>query len=324
MSSSVPDTQHSPDIQHRTGASAEVLLQLDDAGFRYGHLGKHINRRGTGLHRSGHRSSRWIFRNVNLQVRRGEVLAILGRNGVGKSTLLNSLIGLHSLTEGTIHLGGEPLDSLTPTERARLIAYLPQMEGRGISYTVTEYLLMGRAPYIGLFSSPSRRDREQVHTVMEELGLLDLAHSPLDQLSGGQRQQVGIARTLVQDAPLIVLDEPTSALDVANQAKVLRKIRQLRDAGYGVIFTTHNPDHALMLDATVALLGAHEVPYTMPDTAPSAAPQVPADAPAQLLTGRASEVLTSEVLSRTFNTGLTVAYSPELGRSSVHITTLGS
>lgn len=313
MSSSVPDTQHSPDIQHSADASAEVLLHLDDAGFRYGRRGKRINRRRAGLHRSGHRFSRWIFRNVNLQVRRGEVLAILGRNGVGKSTLLNCLIGLNSLTEGTVHLGGEPLDSLTATERARRIAYLPQMEGRGISYTVTEYLLMGRAPYIGLFSSPSSRDREQVHTVMEELGLLDLAHSPLDELSGGQRQQVGIARTLVQDAPLIVLDEPTSALDVANQAKVLRKIRQLRDSGYGVIFTTHNPDHALMLDATVALLGVHEA-----DTSSEAAK----DAPAQLLTGRASEVLTSEVLSRTFATDLSVVYSPQLGRSSVHMTSL--
>ena len=304
--------------ESRHSTDAEVLLRLDDAGFRYGHRGERIKHRRAGLHRSSHRSDRWIFRNVNLTVRRGEVLAILGRNGVGKSTLLNSLIGLHSLTEGTVHLGGDPLDSLTPTERARRIAYLPQMEGRGISYTVTEYLLMGRAPYIGLFSSPSRRDREQVQTVMEELDLLDLAHSPLDQLSGGQRQQVGIARTLVQDAPLIVLDEPTSALDVANQAKVLRKIRQLRDAGYGVIFTTHNPDHALMLDATVALLGAHDA-ANAPASKDSS---VSKDAPAQLLTGRASEVLTSDVLSRTFNTDLTVTYSPELGRSSVHMTSL--
>ena len=310
----------SSESRHSTGA--EVLLRLDDAGFRYSHRGERIKRRSsgrrTGLHRSGRRSNRWIFRNVNLTVRRGEVLAILGRNGVGKSTLLNSLIGLHSLTEGTVILGDEPLDSLTATERARRIAYLPQMEGRGISYTVTEYLLMGRAPYIGLFSAPSRRDREQVQTVMEELDLLDLAHSPLDQLSGGQRQQVGIARTLVQDAPLIVLDEPTSALDVANQAKVLRKIRQLRDAGYGVIFTTHNPDHALMLDATVALLGAHDA-ANAPASKDSS---VSKDAPAQLLTGRASEVLTSDVLSRTFNTDLTVTYSPELGRSSVHMTSL--
>ncbi|WP_294631188.1 ABC transporter ATP-binding protein [Rothia mucilaginosa] len=306
----------SSESRHSTGA--EVLLRLDDAGFRYSHRGERIKHRRTGLHRSGRRSNRWIFRNVNLTVRRGEVLAILGRNGVGKSTLLNSLIGLHSLTEGTVILGDEPLDSLTATERARRIAYLPQMEGRGISYTVTEYLLMGRAPYIGLFSAPSRRDREQVQTVMEELDLLDLAHSPLDQLSGGQRQQVGIARTLVQDAPLIVLDEPTSALDVANQAKVLRKIRQLRDAGYGVIFTTHNPDHALMMDATVALLSAHDEP----DAPASKDSSVSKDAPAQLLTGRASEVLTSEVLSRTFNTDLTVTYSPELGRSSVHMTSL--
>lgn len=308
--------------ESRHSTDAEVLLRLDDAGFRYGHRGERIKRRSSGrragLHRSSHRSDRWIFRNVNLTVHRGEVLAILGRNGVGKSTLLNSLIGLHSLTEGSVHLGGKPLDSLTSTERARRIAYLPQMEGRGISYTVTEYLLMGRAPYIGLFSSPSRHDREQVQTVMEELDLLDLAHSPLDQLSGGQRQQVGIARTLVQDAPLIVLDEPTSALDVANQAKVLRKIRQLRDAGYGVIFTTHNPDHALMLDATVALLGAHDA-ANAPASKDSS---VSKDAPAQLLTGRASEVLTSDVLSRTFNTDLTVTYSPELGRSSVHMTSL--
>lgn len=312
MSSSISDTRHAAD------ASAEVLLRLDDAGFRYSHRGERVKHRRAGLHRSSHRSDRWIFRNVNLTVHRGEVLAILGRNGVGKSTLLSSLIGLHSLTEGTVHLGGEPLDSLTATERARRIAYLPQMEGSGIAYTVTEYLLMGRAPYIGLFSSPSRQDRDKVQEMMEELGLIDLAHSPLDQLSGGQRQQVGIARTLVQDAPLIVLDEPTSALDVANQAKVLRKIRQLRDAGYGVIFTTHNPDHALMLDATVALLGAH-------DAADAPAPKdssVSEDTPAQLLTGRASEVLTSEVLSRTFNTDLTVAYSPELGRSSVHMTSL--
>lgn len=283
------------------------LLELKNAGLHYGHQSGERTR-------AGRRVDRWIFRNVNLSVHRGEVLAILGRNGVGKSTLLNSLIGLLSLNEGNVYLSGDPLDHLTPTERARRIAYLPQMEGSGISYTVTEYLLMGRAPYIGLFSSPSKRDRDQVEQTMEELGLVDIARSPLDQLSAGQRQQVGIARTLVQDAPLIVLDEPTSALDVANQAKILRKIHQLRESGYGVIFTTHNPDHALMLDATIALLGTHDLSND----------EVSKDTPAQLLIGQASEVLTSEVLSRTFNTGLTVTYSAELGRSSVQITSLDS
>ena len=98
----------------------------------------------------------------------------------------------------------------------------------------------------------------------------------------------------------------------------MRKIRQLRDAGYGVIFTTHNPDHALMLDATIALLGAHDEP----DAQVSKDSSVSGDKPAHLLIGQASEVLTSEVLSRTFNTDLTVTYSPELGRSSVQITGL--
>ena len=267
------------------------LLSLTDAGFRYD-------------------SHRWIFRNVALEVHPGEVLAILGRNGVGKSTLLNSLIGLHSLTEGHVELGGDPLDKLTAGERAHRIAYLPQMEGSGISYTVTEYLLMGRAPYIGLFSSPSKDDRAKVADVIEDLGLTALADRQLDQLSGGQRQQVGIGRTLVQDAPLIVLDEPTSALDLANQAKVLRKLRELRDAGYGVIFTTHNPDHALMLDAKVALLGAHGA-----EDKGTASTKTPA----HLLTGTADEVLTSEVLSETFEAPLRVIYSPELDRKTVQI-----
>lgn len=287
------------------------LLTLTEAGFRYD-------------------ATRWIFRNVDLQVHPGEVLAILGRNGVGKSTLLNALIGLRSLTEGTVLLGEDNLAKLTPGERARKVAYLPQMESSGISYTVSEYLLMGRAPYIGLFSHPSKDDRARVLQIIAELGLIEFAHSQVDQLSGGQRQQVGIGRTLVQDAPLIVLDEPTSALDLANQAKVLRKLRQLRDAGYGIIFTTHNPDHTLMLNAKVALLGAHahadeattqDPVHSDNENSASATPGTSKE-PAQLLTGEASEVLSGDILTRTFGAPLSVIYSAELDRKTVHITSI--
>jgi len=268
------------------------LLTLEHAGFHY-------------------HASRWIFRNVNVQVSSGEVFVILGRNGVGKSTLLNSIIGLLSLTEGKVILGDQDLRKLSAGERARHVAYLTQIEGSGISYTVAEYLLMGRAPYIGLFSSPSADDRARVMNVLQELGIEDLARAQIDKLSGGQRQQVGIGRALVQDAPLIVLDEPTSALDLANQAKVLLKLRQLRDDGYGVIFTTHNPDHALMLDAQVAVLGAPS------DTVVTAEEETP-----QLLLGKAQEVLTSDLLSKTFDAPLSVFYSPEIDRKTVHITGL--
>ena len=279
------------------------LLTLKNAGFRY-------DTRSQG---------RWIFHDVSFNVAPGEVLAILGRNGVGKSTLLNTVIGLLPLTEGEVVLGGKKLTELTASRRARYIAYLPQMESSGISYTVTEYLLMGRAPYVGLFSSPSKTDRAHVQQVIEELGLEEIARSQIDQLSGGQRQQVGIGRALVQDAPLIVLDEPTSALDLANQAKVLRKLRELRQKGYGVIFTTHNPDHALLMDAKVALLGVHEDTSNQGSNTQAPAGEVPR-APARLLTGSADEVLTSHTLSHTFKAPLSVIYSPELGRKTVHIT----
>lgn len=283
----------------------DSLLTLKNAGFRYDTRSR------------GH----WIFHDVNLNVAPGEVLAILGRNGVGKSTLLNTIIGLLPLTEGEVVLGDKKLTELTASQRARHIAYLPQMENSGISYTVTEYLLMGRAPYVGLFSSPSKTDRAHVQQVIEELGLEEIARSQIDQLSGGQRQQVGIGRALVQDAPLIVLDEPTSALDLANQAKVLRKLRELRQKGYGVIFTTHNPDHAFLMEAKVALLGAHEDALAQ-DSSTHTPTGETSRAPARLLTGNADEVLTSHMLSHTFKAPLSVIHSPELGRKTVHITGL--
>ena len=156
---------------------------------------------------------------------------------------------------------------------------------------------------------------------MRSFGLEEIARSQIDQLSGGQRQQVGIGRALVQDAPLIVLDEPTSALDLANQAKVLRKLRELRQKGYGVIFTTHNPDHAFLMEAKVALLGAHEDALTQ-DSSTHTPTEETSRAPARLLTGNADEVLTSHLLSHTFKAPLSVIHSPELGRKTVHITGL--
>lgn len=275
------------------------LLTLTNAGFQYG----------------SRPHTPWIFRNLDLEVAPGEILAILGCNGVGKSTLLNTLIGLLPLTEGKICLGGRELSHLGTAQRARHIAYLPQMQGSSIAYTVTEYLLMGRAPYIGMFASPRASDRARVTQILKELDITDLAQMQLDRLSGGQRQQVGIGRALVQDAPFIVLDEPTSALDLANQAKVLRKLRELRANGYGVIFTTHNPDHALLVEANVALLGASSTYLSPPQDRVEHQGH-----PARLLTGKACEVLTSEILSSTFNTELHVTYSSELQRKTVQMT----
>ena len=252
-----------------------ALLSITDAGFYY------------------HKND-WVFRHVNLEVQPGEVLTILGKNGAGKSTLLNCVLGLTPLQEGTISLDGNNISLLSPVERARHIAYLRQNETTRYSYTVREFILMGRAPYLNTFQSPRASDQERVSEIIADLKLEELEHHPIDELSGGERQQVTLARALVQDTNIIVMDEPTSALDIDNQVKVLQKITQLREAGYSVIFTTHNPDHVFLLGGRVAVL----------------------DATGTVHHGDAAEIMTTATLKNLFEVPLHIEWNQELQRNT--------
>ncbi|MGH6767423.1 MAG: ABC transporter ATP-binding protein [Xanthobacteraceae bacterium] len=190
-------------------------------------------------------SDRVVGRGLDLSLTQGEVLALLGPNGGGKTTLLKTLLGLLRPLDGEAQIDGRSLASYSIRERARRIAYVPQLHTPTFAFTVETVVLMGRTAHGNLFSRPSTKDREVASHALAEFGIVHLAPRPYTMISGGERQLVLLARALAQEPQFIVLDEPTASLDFGNQGKVMREIRALAAAGHGVLFTTHDPNHAL-------------------------------------------------------------------------------
>src|SRR5207249_10571918 len=122
---------------------------------------------------------------------------------------------------------------------------VPQMHAPTFAFTVESVVLMGRTAHSGLFSRPSARDRDIATRSLDQFGIAHLRERPYTMISGGERQLVLLARALAQEPQFVVLDEPTASLDFGNQGKVLREIRALALSGHGVLFTTHDPNHAM-------------------------------------------------------------------------------
>lgn len=188
---------------------------------------------------------RVVGHDLDVAIAGGEVLALLGPNGGGKTTLLKTLLGLLRPLSGHVTVTGRPLGDLPVRERARLIAYVPQVHQGSFAFTVEDVVLMGRGAHGSLFSQPSQRDREITERMLARLGIEHLAQRPYTMISGGERQLALIARALAQEPRLVILDEPTANLDFGNQGKVMREIRALAASGLAVIFSTHDPNHAL-------------------------------------------------------------------------------
>lgn len=190
--------------------------------------------------------SGYIFKNHTFRVDSGRVLAILGPNGRGKTTLLKTIIGLLPLSEGEIKIDGR-------------IGYVPQHAAAMFPYSVLDMVVMGRARQIKLFESPKKADYELAFNALCVLGLSDFVHRNFLELSGGEKQLVLIARALVSECSVLVLDEPASALDFKNQNLILRTLKNLsRNQGLTIIFTTHFPQHAVHLADQVLLMYAPE------------------------------------------------------------------
>jgi iron complex transport system ATP-binding protein len=249
------------------------VIAVDNAAFSYG-------------------GGRRIFGGVSFSLERGQILSVIGPNGSGKSTLLNCMAGLLKLDSGEIWLNGKNQKSLKPKEAAKIIGYVPQNHLPVYGYTVRDFVVMGRAPHIGIFASPGALEYEMAERAMETIGISHIAERQYTEISGGERQQATIARVIAQRPKVIMMDEPTSSLDYGNQMLVLRLIKRLSSEGYAVIMTTHTPDHAIMLGGTVALI----------------------DRSGKLRVGSTEEIMNEETLKEVYRVNLKLVYVEQAGR----------
>ena len=233
-----------------------------------------------------------LFDHVSFALEEGQIFSILGANGAGKSTMMNCIANLLTPNRGEIRIAGKRLSDMSIREVSMLIGYVPQMHTAAYGYAVRDFVVMGRAPHLGFLKQPSAADFALVDETLEELGIARLANRPYTELSGGERQQVSIARAIVQQPKIIMLDEPTNHLDYGNQLRMLHLVRKLASKGYTIIITSHMPDHVLMLGGSVGMLNDD----------------------GSFVTGRNEDIITEENLRRLYGVDVRLIYLEQLRR----------
>jgi iron complex transport system ATP-binding protein len=195
-----------------------------------------------------------IFENVNFNIKKGDVLCILGPNGTGKTTLIKCLNGLNNVNNGEINIKGKNIKSYTFKEISKIIGYIPQQHTPTFPFNVFDVVLMGRSPYINLTESPKEEDIKITENALKTLGIYEMKDKEYTNLSGGERQLVFLARVIAQGTEVLILDEPTSHLDFGNQIRFLEIIEKLAKSGLSVIMSSHFPDHAFLSSTKVAIM----------------------------------------------------------------------
>lgn len=195
-----------------------------------------------------------VGEDLDLRLAAGEVVAVLGPNGSGKTTMFRTLLGWLPPLGGAITLDGRPLAEWSRRDLARHLGYVPQAHGGSFPFTVVDVVLMGRTAHLPTFGVPTRHDRDVALASLDRLGAAALAPRVYTELSGGERQLVLIARALAQEPRVLVMDEPTASLDFGNQVRVLDRIAALRGEGMAVLMSTHHPDHATDVADRVLLI----------------------------------------------------------------------
>jgi iron complex transport system ATP-binding protein len=239
-------------------------------------------------------SNKNVLSGIDLEIKTGELMCILGANGTGKSTLLGCVCGILTPGKGDIFILGDNITDLPRSEIARRIGYVQQTHVPAFSYTVWQFVMMGRAPRVGFFSRPGKEDEEAVWAALADLGITYLADKPCTDISGGERQLCMIARAVVSRPKILIFDEPTANLDYGNQVRVLKLIRRMSEENYTIIMTTHNPDHALLLEGQVCIMESGEA----------------------LHTGPADQIITEKTLEKIYNSNPKVIEIKELKRKA--------
>ncbi len=198
--------------------------------------------------------SRIIVKDISMSVESGEIVCLLGPNGVGKTTFFKTVLGFLKLAGGEICLDGENISKWSQKRLATVVGYVPQAHTPPFPFSVMDVVLMGRTAHLGVFASPSRKDMEIAEEALESLNITFLRNKIYTEISGGERQMVLVARALAQQPEILIMDEPTSNLDFGNQIRVLEQIRKLSKAGLGVIMTSHFPNHVFLCSTKVALM----------------------------------------------------------------------
>jgi iron complex transport system ATP-binding protein len=233
-----------------------------------------------------------VLQNVNLDLSRGEVLALIGPNGSGKTSLIRAIsVGLKTIS-GSILIDGRDLHSLSDTERARLIAVVPQSAQLPPAFTVWECASLGRTPHLSWLGRMGPRDEAHVEYALKATEAWSLKDRRVGELSGGEQQRVVLARALAQDCPALLLDEPTAHLDLHHQVGLLELVHKLaHEHDLAVLIAMHDLNHAAMYADRVALLVGGRVRAI----------------------GDPSEVLTAELLQNAYQVPLEIYPHPETG-----------
>lgn len=206
-----------------------------------------------------------VLKGVSLELKQGQVGILLGKNGCGKTTLFKNVLGIEKPQDGRIFFDGENLLKMKRRERARRIAYVPQHIHFG-DLTVFDSVLMGRVSYFGM--KAGQEDYETVEKILKDMQLSEFANRSAEELSGGEKQKIAIARAMAQEPKLMIFDEPTGNLDIANEHLIIEEAKKLaREKNIGILSSLHDLNQSLsfgdrfffMKDGVVKYAGGKEI-----------------------------------------------------------------